>query len=99
MTSSRMLVTDFDRLTSEEELEKLFSVHGKVRRVEIVNDKGLGFVEMFKKSEAEKAVLALNGSEFKDSTLKVQEARPLGNRDWGHTRPLKSGGRGRKSRR
>ena len=99
MTSSRMLVTDFDRLTSEDELEKLFSVHGRVRQVEIVNAKGLGFVEMFNKSEAEKAVLALNGSEFKDSTLRVQEARPPGSRDWGRTRPSKSGGRRRNSRR
>jgi RNA recognition motif-containing protein len=32
---------------------------------------------MFKKSEAKKAVLALNGSEFKSSTLKVQEDRPI----------------------
>jgi RNA recognition motif-containing protein len=94
-----MLVTDFDRLTSEEELEELFSVHGRVRQVEIVNARGLGFVEMFKKSEAKKAVLALNGSEFKDSTLKVQEARPFGSRDRGRTRPFERGSRRRNSRR
>ncbi len=99
MTSSRMLVTDLDRLTSEEELKELFSVYGRVKQVEIVGVRGLGFVEMFKKSEAKKAMLALNGSEFKDSTLKVQEARPFGSRDRGRTRPLKSGGRRRNRRR
>jgi RNA recognition motif-containing protein len=72
-----MLVTNFDTSTTEEELKELFSAHGRVKQVEIVNSKGLGFVEMFKKSEAKKAVLALNGSEFKSFTLKVQEARPF----------------------
>ncbi len=99
MANSRMLVTDFDRSTSEEELKELFSVHGRVKQVDIVNDRGLGFVEMFKKSEAKKAVLALNGSEFKDSTLKVQEARPFGSRERGSTRPLRSGGKKRNGRR
>ena len=77
MGSSRMMVTNFDISTTEEDLKELFSVHGRVRQVEIVNAKGLGFVEMFKKSEAKKAVAALNGSEFKSSVLKVQEARPF----------------------
>jgi RNA recognition motif-containing protein len=77
VASSRMLVTNFNNSTTEEELKELFSVHGRVRQVQILNDKGLGFVEMFKKSEAKKAVVVLNGSEFKSSTLKVQEARPL----------------------
>ncbi len=99
MTSSRMLVTDFDRLTSEEELRELFSVYGKVRQVEIFGVRGVGFVEMFEKSEAKKAVLALNGSQFKDSTLKVQEARPLGSRDREPVRPLKGGGKRRNKRR
>ena len=77
MASSKMLVTNFDNSTTEEELKELFSVHGRVRQVEIVGVRGLGFVEMFKKSEAKKAVAALNGSEFKSSVLKVQEARPF----------------------
>ena len=80
MGTGRMLVTNFDSSTSKEELTELFSVFGRVKQVEIVNAKGLGFVEMFKKSEARKAVEALNGSEFKSSTLKVQEARPKNDR-------------------
>jgi len=74
--SIRMLVTNLHQSTTEEELEELFSPHGRVRQVEIGSFRGGGFVEMFKKSEARKAVLALNGSEFKSCTLKVQESRP-----------------------
>lgn len=70
-----MMVSNFERSTTPEELEELFSVHGKVKQVELIPNRGLGFVEMFKKSEAKKAVMALNGSEFKNGTLKVQEAR------------------------
>ncbi len=77
MASSRMLVTNFDNSTTEDELKELFSVYGRVKQVEIAGVRGSGFVEMFKKSEAKKALLALNGSEFKSSTLKVQEARPI----------------------
>ena len=77
MASSRIQVANFDKSTTEEELKELFSVYGRVRQVEIVSVRGLGFVEMFKKSEAKKAVLALNGSEFKSSTLKVQVARSI----------------------
>ena len=77
MGSSRMLVTNLHNSTTEDELKELFSAHGRVRQVEIGSVKGGGFVDMFKKSEAKKAVLALDGSEFKCCTLKVQESRPF----------------------
>ena len=77
MGSSRVLVTNLHNTTTEKELEELFSAHGRVRQVEIGSVKGGGFVEMFKKSEAKKAVLALDGSEFKCCKLTVQEVRPL----------------------
>jgi len=76
MGSSKILITNLHNSTTEKELEDLFSAHGRVRQVEIGSIKGGGFVEMFKKSEAKKAVLALDGSEFKCCTLKVQESRP-----------------------
>jgi RNA recognition motif-containing protein len=74
-----MLVTNLHNTTTKDELEELFSAHGRVRQVEIGSIKGGGFVEMFKKSEAKKAVLALDGSEFKCCKLKVQESRPFEN--------------------
>jgi RNA recognition motif-containing protein len=67
VASSRIQVTNFDKSTTEEELKELFIVHGRVRQVEIVSVK--------------KAVLALDGSEFKGATLKVQEARPFHDSD------------------
>jgi len=81
-----MLVTNLHNSTTEEELEELFSAHGRVRQVEIGSVRGGGFVEMFKKSEAKKAVLALDGSEFKCCTLKVQESRPFNNSSRRHNR-------------
>ena len=80
MGNSRVMVTNLHNTTTEKELEELFSAHGRVRQVEIGSSKGGGFVEMFKKSEAKKAVLALDGSEFKCCKLKVQEARPINDR-------------------
>ena len=77
MGISRVLVTNLHNSTTEEELRELFSAHGRVKQVEIGNVRGGGLVEMFKKSEAKKAILALDGSEFKCCTLKVQESRPF----------------------
>jgi RNA recognition motif-containing protein len=84
--NSRVLVTNLHNTTTEKELEELFSIHGRVRQVEIGNPKGGGSVEMFKKSEAKKAVAALDGSEFKCCKLEVQEARPLNDSRWKRNR-------------
>jgi RNA recognition motif-containing protein len=67
---------------TEEELQKTFSAFGSVQTVKIIKDmysgksKGFGFVEMPGKEEAEAAVGALNGKEFKGRTLTVNPARP-----------------------
>jgi len=66
----------------EEDLNTLFSKHGKVESVKIIQDmytkesKGFGFVEMFVKEEAQKALDALNTFELKGKSLVVNEARP-----------------------
>jgi RNA recognition motif-containing protein len=79
------------------ELEELFSEHGEVKQVNIIEGKGFGFVEMSNVSEAEKAKEALDGSDFKGLTLKVDEARPPRNKGKGDRRP--GGRQGRDSRR
>jgi RNA recognition motif-containing protein len=61
---------------TNEELKELFSTHGEVKEVNIIEGKGFGFVEMSNQAEAEKAKEELNGTEFKGRTLKVDEARP-----------------------
>jgi RNA recognition motif-containing protein len=66
----------------EEDLNTLFSQHGKVDSVKIIRDmyskvsKGFGFIEMIVKDEAQKALDALNTFELKGKRLVVNEARP-----------------------
>jgi RNA recognition motif-containing protein len=57
-------------------LQKLFSEHGEVKQVNIIEGRGFGFVEMSEPSEAEKAKEALDGKDFQGRTLKIDEARP-----------------------
>jgi len=76
MQGSKLYVGNLDYSVSSEELEKLFSTYGEVRSVNIIEYKGFGFVEMSNSSEAEKAKEALNGSDFKGRTMRVDEARP-----------------------
>jgi RNA recognition motif-containing protein len=66
----------------EEDLNTLFSQHGKVDSVKIIRDmytkisKGFGFIEMLVKDEAQKALDVLNSFELKGKRLVVNEARP-----------------------
>jgi RNA recognition motif-containing protein len=66
----------------EADLNNLFSQHGKVHSVKIIQDmftkisKGFGFVEMLVKEEAQKALSVLNKFELKGKNLVVSEARP-----------------------
>ncbi len=66
----------------EEDLNELFSKHGKVDDVKIIRDmftkisKGFGFIEMFAKVETEKALHVLNSFELKGKNLVVNEAKP-----------------------
>ncbi len=68
--------------TTEDELRDLFVEFGEVVRVNIITDrdtgqsKGFAFIEMPTQSEAEAAVGALNESNLKGRTLRVNEARP-----------------------
>ena len=80
----------------DEELNDLFSKHGKVSSVKIIRDmfsqasKGFGFVEMPGRVEAQKALDSLNTFELKGKKLVVNEARPERDRRRGG-----GGGRGR----
>jgi RNA recognition motif-containing protein len=80
---------------SEESVRALFETYGTVGRVNIVTDRdtgqprGFGFVEMANDREAEKAIAAVNGTDFEGRTLTVNEARPKADRPGG-------GGFGRK---
>ena len=77
MKGRKLYVGNLVSSVTQEELKELFSRCGDVKQVNIIEGKGFGFVEMWTSSEAKKAVGALNGSDFKGSTLKVNEARPF----------------------
>lgn len=65
---------------NETAIRELFSNHGVVQSVRLMKDKhtgkrrGFGFVEM-SSSDIDKAITALNDTEFQQRTLKVREAK------------------------
>jgi len=91
MQVSKLYVGNLSYSVTNDQLEELFSNHGEVKEVRIIEGKGFGFVEMSSTAEAEKAKEALDGSDFEGRTLKVDEARPP--RDRGD-RPPGGGQRG-----
>jgi len=80
MEGSKLYVGNLNYSITTEQLEELFSSYGEIKQVNIIEGRGFGFVEMSNSSEAEKAKEALNGSDFKGRTLKVNEARQPGDR-------------------
>lgn len=73
----------------ENELEKLFSEHGKVTSAVVIKDrdsgqsKGFGFVEMEDDTEAQNAIKEMNGKEFSGRSVTVNQARPQEDRSSG----------------
>jgi len=76
MQGSNLYVGNLSYSVTENQLKELFSNHGEVKEVRVIDGKGFGFVEMTDMTGAEKAMEALNDSEFEGRTLKVNEARP-----------------------
>jgi RNA recognition motif-containing protein len=71
---------------NEDDLKEAFSEFGELTSVNIIMDKfsgqskGFGFVEMPNNAEADKAIKALNGSGLKGRNIKVNQAKPRGER-------------------
>ena len=80
--SSKLYVGNISFNTSDDALGDLFGEVGNVESVKIIEDyetgrsRGFGFVEMYSKQEAEKAIEELDGAELDGRELKVNEARP-----------------------
>jgi RNA recognition motif-containing protein len=85
----------------EEGLRALFEGFGTVERVSVITDRdtgkprGFAFVEMADDDSADKAVAALNGTEYEGRALNVSEARPREGGGGGGRRGGGGGGRGR----
>jgi RNA recognition motif-containing protein len=76
MQGSKLYVGNLNYSANNENLKELFSEHGEVREIKIIEGKGFGFVEMATQAEAEKAKKELNGIQFMGRTITVDEARP-----------------------
>jgi len=76
MQGSNLYVGNLSYSVTGDQLKELFSNHGEVKEVRVIDGKGFGFVEMTDTAGAEKAMEALNDFEFEGRTLKVNEARP-----------------------
>jgi len=81
-----MYVGNLPYSVSEDDLRTVFAEFGEVASVNIITDrvsgqsKGFGFVDMPNNSEADKAIKALNGSDLHGRSIKVNQAKPRGER-------------------
>lgn len=79
---AKLYVGNLSYSVTEERLQQHFAQHGSVISARIITDKftgrskGFGFVEMSSDQEAERAVTALNGTDFEGRNIVVSEARP-----------------------
>jgi len=79
---------------TEEELREAFGAYGEISSCSLISDKftgqskGFGFVEMPNNSEADAAIKALNETPLKGRNIKVNQAKPRGDR------PQRGGGGG-----
>ena len=71
---------------TQDELREAFGAYGEISSVNLITDKftgsskGFGFVEMPNNSEADAAIKALNETPLKGRNLKVNQAKPRGER-------------------
>ena len=79
---------------TDDQLRSLFAAHGTVESASVVRDRssdtsrGFGFVEMGTQEEAEKAIAALNSTQFEGRSLNVNLAKPReDSRGAGRSRP------------
>ncbi|MBD2178917.1 RNA-binding protein [Pseudanabaena sp. FACHB-1998] len=82
---------------AKEDLTSVFSDYGTVKRVQLPTDqetgrvRGFAFVDMEDDAQEEAAIAALNEAEWMGRTLRVNKAKPRGERS--NDRPSR-GGRG-----
>ena len=76
----KILIRNLSRTLSENELEELFKVYGKVQSCTLILDKatgeskGFGFVEIAKVGDAKAAIQALNGKHIDGNKIRVKKA-------------------------
>jgi len=90
--AAKLFVGNLSFQATEEDLRELFAQAGTVETVRIITDqftgrpRGFGFVEMATSEDAQKAIAALNGTQYEGRALVVNEAKPQEKRErssWG----------------
>ena len=100
--SQKLYVGGLPYSVTDGQLEEIFTEHGTVESARVIADKftgqsrGFGFVEMSSGEDGQKAIDALNGTDFQGRTLTVNEARPQERRS-GFGNSGGGGGGGRRS--
>lgn len=98
---AKLYVGNLPYSVAEAKLQEHFAKHGNVVSARIITDKfsgrskGFGFVEMSSDDEAQRAISALNGTDFEGRNIVVSEARPQEQRS---PRPGGGGGGQRQNR-
>ncbi len=71
---------------TDADLREVFSAYGEVSSSAVISDrfsgqsKGFGFVEMPNNAEADEAIKSLNDTNLKGRNIKVNQAKPRGER-------------------
>lgn len=86
MQGNKLYVGNLSYHVTDELLEELFANFGEVINVNVIEDRGFGFVEMSNQAEAERAKEELDGIGFEGRTIKVDKARPYKKIKKGHYR-------------
>jgi len=96
--STKLFVGNLASSITQNDLNDTFAAHGTVTEADLMMDRatsrsrGFGFVTMSTAEEAQKAIAALNGTEFGGRTITVSAARPR--EDGGGARRSFGGGGG-----
>ena len=77
---TKLYVGNLPFTATEDSVRSLFSAHGTVEKVSLINDRdtgrprGFGFIEM-SNADASRAMQELNGTDFDGRPLKINEAQ------------------------
>src|SRR5512135_750243 len=89
MGTMRLYVGNISFKANEDDLRDLFAQAGEVVSVKLIKDtatgrlRGFGFGEMSSEDEGKKAIEMLNGKQFMDRSIVVNEAKPQEKREGG----------------
>ena len=93
--SKKLYIGNLNFNVDSDKLKEIFSAFGEVEEATIISDKfskrskGFGFVTFVNDEDANKAIEEMNGKEVDGRTIKVNEAKPMEDRE---DRPRRSFG-------